>query len=176
MFLCRSDGLDRDLRGGFGQCGKDATGVEPAGSELAEDVVPVVVAGFELRGGAVSTVGIADGSTDAESSLGEVQAISNRAADAVVLAPFDELGVHPALHDEILDEVADFIIDEGGADSCSQAEAFAQSARGVVFAAAFPCGELTRRADAAFTGVEAQHDFAEGDLIVEAGGWIAEWE
>ena len=176
VLLGSGDRFDGDLCGGFGQSGKDATGVEPTGAELAEDVVPVVVAGFELRGGAVSTVGIADGTTNAESSLGEVQAVSNRAADAVVLAPFDELGVHPTLHDEILDEVSDFIVHKSRADSRAEAEAFAQTARSVVFAATFPCGELTRRADAAFAGVEAQHDFAEGDLIVEAGGWIAECE
>jgi hypothetical protein len=72
--------------------------------------------------------------------------------------------------------VADFIIHKGGANGRAEAEAFAQTARSVVFAAAFPSGELTRRADAAFAGVEAQHDFAKGDLIVETGGWIAECE
>ena len=106
--------FDGDLRGGFGQSGKDATGVEPTGAELAEDVIPVVVSGFELRGGAIATVGIADRATDAESALGEVQAIAHGAADAVILAPFDELGVHPTLHDEILDEVSDFIVHKSG--------------------------------------------------------------
>jgi hypothetical protein len=72
--------------------------------------------------------------------------------------------------------VADFVVHKSGANGRAEAEAFAQTARSVVFAAAFPCCELTSRADAAFAGVEAQHDFAEGDLIVEAGGWIAEWE
>ncbi len=170
------DRFDGDLRGGFGQSSKDATGVEPAGAELAEDVVPIVVAGFELRGGAVATVGIANGSTDAKAALGEVQAIPNRAADPIVLTPFDELGVHPTLHDEVLDEVADFIVHKSRANGCAEAEAFAQTTRCVVFAAAFPSGELTRCANATFAGVEAQHDFAEGDLIVEAGGWIAECE
>jgi hypothetical protein len=72
--------------------------------------------------------------------------------------------------------VSDFIVHKSRADSRAEAETFAQTARGVVFPAAFPSGELTCCADAAFTGVEAQHDFAKGDLIVEAGGWIAECE
>ena len=97
VLLGSGDRLDGDLCGGFGQSGKDAACVEPAGTELAEDVVPVIVPGFELRGGAVSTVGIADGTTNAESALGEVQAVAHGAADSVVLAPFDELGVHPTL-------------------------------------------------------------------------------
>ena len=44
-----------------------------------------------------------------------------------------------------------------------QAEAFAQAAGDVVFAAAFPGLELAGGADAAFAGIEAEHDFAEGD-------------
>jgi hypothetical protein len=35
---------------------------------------------------------------------------------------------------------------------------------------------MAGRADAAFAGVEAEHDFAEADLVVVAGGFIAEWE
>ena len=61
--------------------------------------------------------------------------------------------------------LADFIVDEGGAHGGFHAEAFAQTARGVVLAAPFPGGERTGGADASFTGVETQHHFAEGDLI-----------
>jgi hypothetical protein len=62
--------------------------------------------------------------------------------------------------------VSDFIIHKRRADGRAEAEAFAQTTRGIVFPPAFPSGEMTRRADAAFAGVEAQHDFAKGDLIV----------
>ena len=40
-------------------------------------------------------------------------------------------------------------------------DAAAQSARDVIFSAAFPNFEFARRADPAFAGIEAQHDFAE---------------
>ena len=60
-------------------------------------------------------------------------------------APLDEVRVHAALHDEILDEMADFVVHERGADGGFVAETFAQAARGVVFAAAFPRGELRAR-------------------------------
>jgi hypothetical protein len=61
--------------------------------------------------------------------------------------------------------VADLVVDEGGDHGGLVAEAFAQAARGVVFAAAFPDGELAGGADAALAGIEAEHDFAEGDLV-----------
>jgi hypothetical protein len=49
-----------------------------------------------------------------------------------------------ALHDEVLDEVSDLVVDECSAHCGLQAEALSQPARGVVFAAAFPRGEAAR--------------------------------
>ncbi len=95
----------------------------------AEDVVPVEIAGLELAGGGVAAVGDADGAADAEAALGEVEAVADGPADAVVLAPLDEVGGDAALHDEVLDQVADLVVDEGGADGGAQAEALAQAAR-----------------------------------------------
>ena len=69
----------------------------------------------------------------------------------------------------IFDEVADLVVHEGGADGGLQAKAFAEAARGVVLAAAFPSGEGTRRADAALAGIEAEHDLSEGDLVINTG-------
>src|SRR5450756_2137237 len=56
----RLHGLDRDLRRRLGQCREDATGVEPARAELAEEVVEVDVAGLQLADRGVSAVGHAD--------------------------------------------------------------------------------------------------------------------
>ncbi len=116
VFVGGLDGLDREGGGGFGERGVDAAGVEPAHAEFAEDVIPVDVAGLELRGGGVAAVGIADRAADAEAALGEIQAVADVAADAVVLAPLDEIGGDAALHDEILDEMADLVVHEGGDD------------------------------------------------------------
>src|ERR1035437_2804005 len=101
------DGLDGELRGGGGERREDAAGVEPADAEFAEDVVPIEVAGLELRGGGIAAIGVADGAADAEAALGEVEPVADGAADAVVLAPLDEVGGDAALHDEVLDEGAD---------------------------------------------------------------------
>ena len=159
------DGLDGGLRGGLGEGREDAARVEPADAQLAEEVLPVEVAGLDLRGRGVAAVRDADGAADAEAALGEVEAVADRAADAVVLAPLDEVGVHAALHHEVLEQAADLVVDERRADGGAQAEALAQAAGDVVFAAAFPDLELARGAHAAFARVEAEHDFTEGDLV-----------
>ena len=103
VLVCGLDGFDGEFGGRVGKRGEDAAGVKPAHAELAEDVIPVDVAGLELRRGGVAAVGIADGAANAEAALGEVQAVANGAADAVVFAPLDEVGGDAALHDEILD-------------------------------------------------------------------------
>ena len=126
--------------------------------------------GLSCEAAVLPRSGIADGAADAEAALGEVQAVADGAADAVVLAPLDEVGGDAALHDEILDEMADLVVHEGGDDGGLVAEAFPQAAGRVVFAAAFPDGEVAGGADPAFAGIEAEHDFAEGDLVEGAFG------
>ena len=73
-----------------------------------------------------------------------------------------------ALQDEVLQQPADVVVRERGADGGSQAEAAPQAARDIVFAAAFPDLELARRADAPLAGVQPQHDFPQRDQIVFA--------
>ena len=165
MLLGDLDRLDGGLGGRLGEGREDAARVEPADAELAEEVFPVEVAGFDLRGGGVAAVRDADGATDAEAALGEVEAVADRTADAVVLAPLDEVGVHAALHHEVLEQAADLVVDERRAHGGAEVEALAQAAGDVVFAAAFPDLELARGAHAAFARVEAEHDFTEGDLV-----------
>jgi hypothetical protein len=109
-----------------------------------------------------------DGAADAEAALGEIEAVADGAADAVVLAPLDEVGRDAALHDEVLDEVPDLVVDEGGADGRFQAEAFAEAAGGVVLAAALPDLEFAGGADATLAGIEAEHDFTERELVESA--------
>ena len=90
--------------------------MKPTDAEFTKNVVPIEVTGLELRGGGVAAIGIADGAAEAKAALGEVETIADGAADAVVLAPLDEIGGDPALHDEVLDQMADLIVDQRGAD------------------------------------------------------------
>jgi hypothetical protein len=145
--------------------------MEPADTESPENVVEVNIAGFELGGGGIAAVGVADGSTDAKATLSEIQAIANRPADAVIAPPLDEIGGDTALHDEIFDQMANFVVHQRRADGGFVTKAFAQPARGIVLTATFPGGELAGGADATLTGVEAEHDFSQGDLVKGAGGF-----
>ena len=79
-------------------------------------------------------------------------------------------GIDAALQDEVFDEAADGVVGERGGDGGAQAEAAAQAARHVVFAAALPHLKLARGVDAAFAGIEAEHDFAEAEAVPAAVG------
>ena len=118
-----------------------------------------------MASGGVTTIRDADSATDTETTLGEIETIANRAADAVVFAPFDEVGIHSTLHDEVFNQATDFIIDESCSHRGTVAETFTETTGDVIFAATFPDFEFTSGADAAFTWVEAKHNFTERDLV-----------
>ena len=81
--------------------------------------------------------------------------------------------IDAALEHQILDEASDRIVGERRDDGGVQAEAAAEAARDVVFAAAFPRAEFARDRDAKISGVEAQHHFAQTDQIPSAAfSWL----
>ena len=55
-------------------------------------------------------------------------------------------------------EPSDLIVHQGGADRGAQPETFAQAASDIVLAAAFPSLERPGGSDAAFAGIEPEHD------------------
>ncbi|OPZ68589.1 MAG: hypothetical protein BWY83_02261 [bacterium ADurb.Bin478] len=168
VFVGGLDGLDGEGGGRLGKRGEDAAGVEPAHPLHPEELLPVDLAGFELRGGGVAAVGAANGTTHPETALGKVEAVAHAAADAIVGNPFDPGGVDPALEDEILDQSSDRIIGEGGDDGGAQAEAAAQAAGDVILSPALPGAEGTRGVDALLAGIEPEHHLAERDCVKSA--------
>jgi hypothetical protein len=153
----------------FGKSREDSTGVEPADTESAEDVLEVEVIDCELAGGGVATVGGAFCSADSEAAFGEVEAVSGGDAESIEVSPVDELGIDSALENEVFEEAADFVINESGEDRGAFAEAAAESTGNVIFAPAFPGLELAGGADAAVAGIETEHDFAHREDVVGAG-------
>ncbi len=170
------DGLANDFGGVFRERGHDAAGVEDADAFGGEKLIPVDGAGLELRDGGVAAVHHAEAGADAEAALEEVDAIAGVAANAVEGRPVDVRGVDAALQDEVFDQAADGVVDERGGDGGAEIEAATEAAGDVVLAAAFPHAEGSRADDAAFAGIEAQHDFAEGEEIPAAVGGRAEGE
>ena len=164
-------GFHGNFGGGCGECGEDSAGMEPARAVAgAEDRLPIEIAGLDLADGSVAAVGTAGGSAHAKAALSKVEAVAHGAADAIVRDPADERGIDAALEDEVLDEAADGVVGERGGDGGAQAEAAAQAAGYVVFAAALPNLELARGVDAHVAGIEAKHDFAQAEAVPAAVG------
>ena len=161
-----SDGLGDHVGCRLGEGGEDPARVEPAHPKGAEEVLPVDVPGSQLRRRGVPAVGNPEGSSHAEAALGEVESVSDVAAAAVGGNPANLRRVDASLQDEVLEQPADVVVDERGDDRCALAEAPAQPARDVVFAAAFPHLELARSTDPSHSRVEAEHDLAERDEVV----------
>jgi len=151
----RSHRLEDDIGGGFREGGEDAAGVEPAHPLHPEELLPVDLAGFELRGGGMAAVAAAGRPAHTKTALGKVEAVAHRAADAVVGDPLDPARINPALKDKILDQPADGIVGEGGDDGGAQAKAAAQSAGDVVLPPALPGAERARGMDALLARIEA---------------------
>ena len=118
----------------------------------------------------MAAVGAAGSGAHAKAALSKVEAVADGAADAVVRNPANKRRIDAALKDEIFNEAADRVIGKRGCNGGIQAEAAAQAASNVVFAAAFPQLKLARGVDAAFTGIEAKHDFAEAQAVPAAFG------
>ena len=162
-------GFGRHVSGGSGQRGEDAAGVQALRAVLiSEDVGPGKVTGFDLADGGVAAVAATGSGAQSESTLGEVEAIANCAANAVERDPAQKGGVDAALEDEVFDEAADGIVGKRGGDGCSEAKAASKAASDVIFATAFPDGKPAGGVDAAFAWVETEHDLAEADAVPAA--------
>ena len=165
VLLGRLHRLDRQGGGGRRQRCEDAARVKPPHPERAEKMLPVDIARLHLAGRRVAPVRHAHRATDAEAAFGEIEAVTNRAADAVIRLPLDEVGADASLHDEVFDEMPHLVVNKGGHHGGLQAEALPQAAGHVVFAAPLPDLKVPRSADAALARVEPEHDLAERDLI-----------
>ena len=114
------------------------------------------------------SVGAADGTAHAEAALGEVEAVSDRAADTVERSPFQMRSLDATLVDQVLDETPDRVVGERRDERRAHPEATLQPARDVVLASAFPGPERPRGRYPAVTWVEPQHDLAERDEVPSA--------
>ena len=135
--------------------------MEPTDAFLAEELIPVDVAGLELRDGGETTVGAGAGAAAAVAALDEVESVADRAADAIIGHPLHVRDVNATLQHEVLNETADRIVRERRDRRRLETKATTETAHDVVLAAAFPHLEVTRRMDASVARIETKHDFAE---------------
>ena len=168
MLPGRRHGLLGDERRRLRERGEDPAGVEPARALAAEELVPVDLARLHLAGGRVATVRAAERRAQAEAALREVEAVANGAPDAVVLHEADVALVDAALVEQVLEQAADRVVDEGGDDRRALAEAAREAAGDVVLAAAFPDPEAARGVDPRVARVETQHHLAQAHGVEAA--------
>ena len=147
--------------GRLGEGAEDAAAVEPAGAFVSEDRVPVDLSRAQLGDGGMAAVGAADGTADAEATLGEVQPVAAARPTPSYGDPDHMRLVDAALVDEVLDQTADRVVGERGDDRRVEPEAAAQPACDVVLAAALPDVEAAGRGDSTVSRVEPEHHLAE---------------
>ena len=158
--------------GGSREGGENSSGVEPAGTVFrAENKLPIEIAALDLTDRGMPAVRAADRPADAESAFGKIQPVAHGAAYAVVRRPLEQRRVDAALQDKVLRQPAYRIFRQNRGDAGAQAEAAAQPSSYVVFPSAFPDLKLACSVDAAFTGVEPEHDFTKAQAIPSAGGF-----
>ena len=97
----------------------------------------------------MAAVAAAGGGAHAEAALGEVEAVADGAAHAVVGDPAKQGSIDAALEDEVFNEAAHGVVGECCGDGGAQAEAATKAAGDVVFAAALPDLEMARGVNAA---------------------------
>ena len=97
-------GFDHNVGSGVGQRGKNAAGMQPPHPQRTEDVAPVNVPLLQLGRRGHSAVRDTHRTADSIPALGEVEAIADSTANAVVRHPPDQRRVNAPLHDEIFDQ------------------------------------------------------------------------
>ena len=74
-------------------------------------------------------------------------------------------GVNAALQDEILEQPSHGVVDRGRDDTATQSKTAPESTNDIVFSAAFPGPKVPGGVNPLISGIEANHDLAEGYRI-----------
>src|SRR5712692_4644566 len=142
--------------------------MKPTCSVVAENLLPIDFPRFQLRDSSVPAIRTSKRSAQAETSLGKIQTVADRASHAVKGHPADIFLTDASLEDQIFDKAANWIVRKGGHDGRVHPKASAKAAGDVVFASPFPCTKMARGGDALVARIEPQHDFAKADQVPHA--------
>src|SRR6266446_3548761 len=89
--------FSRHSRSCFRERAKDSARVKPARAFFGKDFFPIDIAGLELGNRRVPAIRTSKRGAHAKPALGEIQAVADRAADAVVFDPTDMTQIDAAL-------------------------------------------------------------------------------
>src|SRR5437762_14033608 len=114
------------------------------------------------------TIGTTNRGAYAVTTFRKIQTVTGGAAYPVVLHPTHMRLINSALKHQIFDQPSDRVIGQRRDDCGVESEAPLQSARDVVFSAAFPYLKRARRMNVSRSGIETQHHLAEAYLVPAA--------
>src|SRR6476646_10741505 len=139
--------------------------MEPARAELAEDLIPVDVAGFKLGNSRVPPVRATESRAGTKTALREVQSVSHAAAHTVIIHPLHLPLINAALVEKILEQSPHWIVSNCGDDGRIEAKATLQPASYVVFASALGDRKGPSRGNAVIPRIKTQHHLAQTDQV-----------
>ena len=147
------------------QSGVNTAGVHPAHAQGAKDIIPVHIAGLQLRNSGVATVRSAHSAANTVATLHKVQSVTHGAADTVKGNPSDQGSIYPALEDQVLQQVAHLVLSKGSDHAGAHTKATAQPAGYIILAAALPGAKGSGGLNPLLARVQAQHDLAQRNLV-----------
>src|SRR5580698_3043448 len=128
--------------------------MEPTCAVFAKNLIPIDIAGLQLRNRGVSAIGAANCGPNSESSFSEVQSIADSAANAVIVNPANEALVNSALMEQVLKQTAGWIVGNGCDNRRRETETALEATGDVVFASALGNCERASGRDAAIAGIK----------------------
>ena len=135
--------------------------MKPPDTERAENIVKIQLLRACLADRCVRAVRDAECPADAESPLGKIETVPADPPDSICLLVIDQACVNAALFHEIREQFSDLVVRKSGDNPCVHVKTFVKSADDIIFSAALPYLEGTRRTHSPLSRVEAQHDLAE---------------
>src|SRR5713226_7656813 len=134
--------------------------MKPARALLAKNLIPIDVAGLQLRDCRVPAIVTSERCTHPEAAFRKIEAVTRRAAHPIVFHPAHQRLVHTALVNEILKELPNRVIGECRDYRGVQAETSFQPARDVIFSSALADLEGSRRRNTPLAWIQPHHDLA----------------
>src|SRR5580692_946134 len=142
--------------------------MKPSRSVMGEDLVPIDVSGFHLGDRGTPAIRTTEGSANAETPLGKIQAVADASANPVIRHPAHVFLVHTPLQHQVFDKTTNRIVSKSRHNRRVHGKTAPESTSYVVFASAFPYAKLTGCRNAIVSGIKSEHDFSEAHQVPHA--------
>src|SRR5580704_4940024 len=135
---------------------------------LSEDLVPVEIAGLQLRNRRMSAVIGPGGRANSKAAFRKIQPIARPASNAIVGHPANVSLIYSTLIQHVLQQPPHRVVRERRNDCRVHAEASLQPARDVIFPTAFTHLETARGRNPPIPRIESNHHLAQTNQVPSA--------